>query len=294
MADKIEIFDSKQAFDDLSNLSKQLGLLESEILKISKTAQSMGVNLSNIKTPDGLQKAIDGMTAAQQKAITVNERAIIAERKLATEKEKRINKGLAVDAKQEAMLAKQQTTYAKLNAALNKLKLAYRDLQVKQELGQTLSMKEEIRLKSLTEKVTRLDGVLKKTDAGMGVHTRSVGNYGKAFDSLGFSVAQMTRESPAFLISMNTGFMALSNNIPIFVDEVNKLITANKTLALAQADGFRLNEKSVSVWKKVAGALFSWQSAISAGIVLLTVFGGRFIEFISNVGGVKSVPDVSS
>ena len=98
----------------------------------------------------------------------------------------------------------------------------------------------------------------------------------KSFDSLGFSVAQMTRESPAFLISMNTGFMALSNNIPIFVDEVNRLVVANKELALK-------GEKTKSVLGAVGKAFLSWQSLISIGILFLTIYGGKMVEFVKDL-----------
>ena len=86
------------------------------------------------------------------------------------------------------------------------------------------------------------------------------------------SLAQITREMPAFANSAQTGFMALSNNIPIFFDAISQVKNLNKEL---QAQG----KPTVSVLQQLAGALFSWQTLLSVGVTLLTVYGKDIVAW---------------
>ena len=178
--------------------------------------------------------------------------------------------------KEEAELKRTEGLYNRVQRGINSVKQRYRELAVRKELNGKLSQKEIIELGKLEAKLNKYQTALKKVDAGMGVYTRSVGSYGKAFDSLGFSVAQITRESPAFLNSLNTGFMAISNNLPILVDEINKLRVANIQL---DKDG----KPTVNILKRLGAAIFSWQSLISAAIVALTVLGPKIGEFFQDL-----------
>ena len=126
----------------------------------------------------------------------------------------------------------------------------------------------------LENELTALGNRLKSVDAMTGSHTRNVGNYASSWNGLGNSINQLTREAPAFANSVQTGFMALSNNIPILTDELGVLIAKNKQL---QADG----KPTESILKTVAGAFFSWQTAISLGVTILTVYGAKIWDSIT-------------
>ena len=126
----------------------------------------------------------------------------------------------------------------------------------------------------LENELTALGNRLKSVDAMTGSHTRNVGNYASSWNGLGNSINQLTREAPAFANSVQTGFMALSNNIPILTDELSILIAKNKQL---QADG----KPTESILKTLAGAFFSWQTAISLGVTILTVYGAKIWDSIT-------------
>ena len=96
------------------------------------------------------------------------------------------------------------------------------------------------------------------------------------FNGLNNSINQITRELPAFGLSANIGFLAISNNLPILVDEINKVRLAN--IALAKS-----GEQTTSVFKSLSAALFSWQTALSLGVTLLTIYGGKIVELIGNL-----------
>jgi hypothetical protein len=102
------------------------------------------------------------------------------------------------------------------------------------------------------------------------------------FNGLNNSINQITRELPAFGLSANIGFLAISNNLPILVDEINKVRLANKALAAS-------GEQTTSVFKSLGAALFSWQTALSLGVTLLTIYGGKIVELISNLFKGKEV-----
>lgn len=110
-----------------------------------------------------------------------------------------------------------------------------------------------------------------KLQEATGNYKLSVGHYQKTWDGLGISISQVVRELPAAAVSLNTFFLGISNNIPIVVDEINRLRRQNELLAAEGKD-------TVSVTKSIVKALFSWNTAL---VVLLTVFSMYGKEIIT-------------
>lgn len=96
------------------------------------------------------------------------------------------------------------------------------------------------------------------------------------FNGLQNSVNQLSRELPAFAINANIGFLAISNNLPILFDEIKRVTAANKELADS-------GKPTTSVFKQLSGALFSWGTALSLGVTLLTIYGGKIVEMITKM-----------
>lgn len=109
-----------------------------------------------------------------------------------------------------------------------------------------------------------------------GNHKLSVGNYAKAFDGLRFSVFQIVREIPAATVSMQTFFLAISNNLPILADEIARVNAKNKA---AIANG----GKSVSVIKQIGKAILSWNSLLVVSITLLITHGKQIVDWTKNI-----------
>ena len=105
-----------------------------------------------------------------------------------------------------------------------------------------------------------------------GTQVNAVKNAKVQFDSLGNSVNQISRELPAFAVSANVGFLAISNNLPIFFDALQKVKQENAALA---AQG----QKTTSVLTQLGGALFSVGSLLSIGVTLLTIYGGEIVKW---------------
>ena len=96
------------------------------------------------------------------------------------------------------------------------------------------------------------------------------------FNGLNNSINQLSRELPAFAINANIGFLAISNNLPILFDEIKRVTAANKELADS-------GKPTTSVFGQLTGALFSWQTALSLGVTLLTIYGGKIVEMITKM-----------
>jgi hypothetical protein len=110
-----------------------------------------------------------------------------------------------------------------------------------------------------------------KLQEATGNYGLSVGHYQKTWDGLGISISQVVRELPAAAVSLNTFFLGISNNIPMVVDEINRLRKKNELL---RAEG----KETVSVTKSIVKSLFSWNTAL---VVLLTVFSMYGKEIIT-------------
>jgi hypothetical protein len=123
----------------------------------------------------------------------------------------------------EKAIIKEKDAYAQMSAELNKLFRASASVAVEmyrlEEAGQK-NTPAYARLASefgvLQGRTVKLDKALKDIDKSLGRNQRNVGNY--QFDALGNSIQQILREAPSAAVSLNTFFLAISNNLPGFFD----------------------------------------------------------------------------
>lgn len=105
---------------------------------------------------------------------------------------------------------------------------------------------------------------------------RSVGNYASGWNGLSVQVQQVARELPSLAIGANTFFLAISNNLPMLADELQK---ARQEFKALKTEG----KAATPVWKQFASSLFSWQTALVAGITLLSVYGKEVIAWAGSL-----------
>lgn len=115
-----------------------------------------------------------------------------------------------------------------------------------------------------------------KLQEATGNYRLSVGHYQKTWDGLGISISQVARELPAAAVSLNTFFLGISNNIPMVVDEINRLRAQNKLL---QAEG----KATVSVTGSIVKALFGWNTVLVILLTVFSMFGQDIINWIANL-----------
>lgn len=128
----------------------------------------------------------------------------------------------------------------------------------------------------IAERISKMQAQVSAAEQRLGNFRSNVGNYQSAFNGLNVSVSQIVRELPSATMGANMFFLAISNNIPMLVDEINKLRAANK---LAMKEG----KQGVPILKQLGAAVFSWNSLTSVGITLLTVYGKDIVSWIGNL-----------
>lgn len=193
-----------------------------------------------------------------------NQTALLREKKRLLNKEGKDQ--AVVEIQNQQLLNASLGLYNKVQLKLNALTVKYNELAIKKQLGLKLSAAEEKSYNNLSAKIQKYDTILKGVDASVGKYSRNVGNYASGFDPLSNSINQLAREAPAFANSLQTGFMAISNNLPIFFDAVGNIIKQNKIL---KEEG----KPTQSVLKQIATSLFSFQTLLSIGVTLLTIYG---------------------
>ena len=175
---------------------------------------------------------------------------------------------------------------AKLRVQLaNSIEGSYNNMAAQYELNKIELKKLALANRELTEDEQKLvaetytlRNEMKKFQEMTGVHTLSVGEYGKVWDSFGYSIQQIVREMPAAAMGINNLFIAVSNNIPIFIDELMKLRKENAAFIAQNQPG-----KVISIGKRIASSLFSWQTALMGLITVLTMFGDEIIKWIGDL-----------
>ena len=173
--------------------------------------------------------------------------------------------------------------YDKLGQAMNMVKDVAKELGITMEESGADIQRQLNRYNKQIEAITKKrDALLAQTQGGaagsllpdMTPVSSGVAQTTRQFDQLGFSIQQVARELPAFTYSATTGFMAISNNLPMLADAIMNIRQQNEAL---RASG----QKTVPVWKQVAASLLSWQTAMMVGITLMTVYGAEITKAIA-------------
>ena len=114
---------------------------------------------------------------------------------------------------------------------------------------------------------------------------RNVGNYASGWNGLNVQVQQLARELPSLAVSMNTFFLAISNNLPMLIDEIK---LAQDRLKALKDEG----KQGTPVWKQLAKSLLGWQTALVVGITLLSSYGNELADWVKGLFKAKENIDV--
>lgn len=135
----------------------------------------------------------------------------------------------------------------------------------------------------LQKQIAEITEELNKAEQATGRFQRNVGNYASSWNGLGVSVQQVARELPSLAVSANTFFLAISNNLPMLADELKKASAEYKAFQAAVKAGQTDVAKVAPVWKQLASAVFSWQTALVVAITALSVYGKEITSFVKNL-----------
>ena len=262
---------AKQEADELAKSNKIIVQKEKEFAIFEKQFNKYEADLA--------KKAIAEEKASQKAIISANKQAE-AEAKQNLVRRQAFDTFEKNSNKEAALNAKNETSYQRIQNSVALLTKTYQDLAIRKQLGSNLTATEEKQLMSLTSRINTYQAALLKTDSQIGKNQRNVGNYASSYNGLGNSINQITRELPAFTFSAQTGFLALSNNIPILTDEIGRLQTANKEL-ISQGKPVK------SVFSQIVGSVLSLQTAMGVAILLFTLYGKEIGNFFKGTTKAK-------
>lgn len=127
-------------------------------------------------------------------------------------------------------------------------------------------------------------GELALAEMAYGNYSKQVGHYSMATKMLGINVGQVMKEMPNFAISMRTGIMSLTNNLPMLAE-------ALKQVRLEQI-AMKAEGKAVpSMFSLISKSIFGLTGIMSIGMVLLQLYGADIIKWIGTLFKGKDAVD---
>ena len=175
-----------------------------------------------------------------------------------------------------------RNTVRLLEAELERLRLAGETAAP--NLDQSANIAQIHALEKQLEELRGKLKLLQEESESVQVTPADVPNAQRQFNGLHNSIQQMAREMPSLAMGPQMFFLAISNNLPIFTDE---LARARKEYDELQKSG----KKGTPVWKQVLSSLFSWQTAMTTGIMLLVMYGDEIWDWTKNLFSAKKGVD---
>lgn len=268
-----QLMHKKQALADLDSQMKlqvqQLSAVEKAEKKLAFLMSDEGKRLIELK------RQISDIVTGRNRDKQATDELVLAQKRLA-EAQKSTN----VQVQQLNAQTREANRVAKLTAQLNLSEEgSYNRLAAQYELNKiklnamSKAERENINVGGQLEQQTReIYQEMIRLQEATGNHRLSVGHYTKAWNGLSVATTQVIRELPAAAVGLNTFFLGISNNIPILVDEINKVREANK---IAIAEG----KPTTSVMKQITAAIFNWQTALVVLLTYLSMHGKELVEW---------------
>lgn len=265
---------SSLSADALANASRRLALAQSEeaerIAEINAQADIANYKIkARIQLETDLEKAEERLRLAQSgeaAELAATNQDIAEQNRLNQTRAALMRANIPIEVEARNQVDFTKLSYDQLNAIYeaNALELKKLSLSQKAQRDELVAYQQQIAALMTTMEV----GI----SAGRGGMQR----LGKNFDGLSYSISQLLREAPAAAVSMNTFFLAISNNVPMVVDQIKRVITANKQLRAAGIE-------TVSVIKQIGKSLVSFNAIMMAMVTLFTFFGEDILKWVKNL-----------
>lgn len=194
------------------------------------------------------------------------------------------NKRVALNAEIEKTAERRKYEITLANSAAGSYEALSAEFNLNRLRLQEMGSAERVNSVETEKLITRqeeLQRILRSMQNSYAGYTDVMHKFGSSWNGLTFSISQVIREIPAAAVSMNTFFLAISNNIPMVLDEVQRLRAENKRLA---AEG----KQTTSVLKAVGKSIFSLNSLLVIAVTLLTFFGEDLIKAMKNLKGTNN------
>lgn len=282
----------QQLLNDIINLKNQIKALDDTMkphIQTLSEVEKAEQRLAYLQSDEGkrlteLKRKISELTSSRRQQQATIDPIAQAQQKLAyaQSEENQQLKLYSTQIKEANRVAQLQATIAaSAEGSYNRLSAQYELNKIK--LNQMSAAEREAADggKKLETETNALYQQMIKLQEATGNYRLSVGHYQRTWDSLGISISQVVRELPAAAVSLNTFFLGISNNIPMVVDEINRLRAQNKLL---QAEG----KATVNVTGSIVKALFSWNTVLVILLTVFSMFGKQIITWVGNLFKAKN------
>ena len=252
-----------KAYEELKDeIGDVLGTRGQNIKRLIEEQNAIRLLNAEIKKITKSQGESSSLSSAQQRRLEQLNNSLLTHKTALAE----VRQSLSANAKLDNAAA---TSMDALSQSLGRMRAAYRAL--------TESERTSLFGKELLVSIQQADAKIKELDATIGNHQRNVGNYANGWNGLSMSIQQIGRELPSLASGWRTFFLAISNNLPILADEIKR--------ARIQFEALRKSGQAATpVWKQVVSSIVSWQTALTVGITLLTLYGDKLVKWISGLG----------
>lgn len=260
-AETASIQSQAKAYQDLkAEINGILGTREANVKRMVDEMNAIRLINVEIKKITKSQGESSSLSSAQQKRLEQLNNSLLTHKTALSEVRQALNNNAKLD-------NAAKTSMNELSQSLSRMRITYRELteeERKSPFG-----------KELLASIQQADVQIKQLDATLGNHQREVGHYKQKWDGLGMSIQQIGRELPSLAYGPKVFFSAISNNLPILSDELKRAKDEYKAL---KAEG----KDATPVWKQVTSSLFSWNTALTIGITLLTLYGDKIVDWVSS------------
>jgi hypothetical protein len=265
---------SSLSTDALANASRRLALAQSaeaeHVAEINAQADVANFKIkARIQLATDLEKAEERLRIAQSEeavALAATNQNIAEQNQLNQTRAALIRAYIPIESEVRNQVDFTKLSYDQLNAIYEANALELRKLSLSQK-----TQRDE-----LVAYQQQIAALMTTMEAGISAGRGGMQRLGKNFDGLSYSISQLLREAPAAAVSMNTFFLAISNNVPMVVDQIKSVITANKQLKAAGVE-------TVSVIKQIGKSLVSFNAIMMAVVTLFTFFGEDILKWVKNL-----------
>lgn len=277
----------QQLLNDILNLKNQIKALDDQMkphIQTLSEVEKAEQRLAYLQSDEGkrlteLKRKISELTSSRRQQQATIDPIAQAQQKLAyaQSEENQQLKLYSTQIKEANRVAQLQATIAaSAEGSYNRLSAQYELNKIK--LNQMSAAQREAvdTGKKLEAETNEIYQQMIKLQEATGNYRLSVGHYQRTWDGLGISISQVVRELPAAAVSLNTFFLGISNNIPMVVDEINRLRKQNELLAAEGKD-------TVNVTKSIVKALFSWNTVLVILLTVFSMFSQDIINWIANL-----------
>lgn len=282
----------QQLLNDIINLKNQIKALDDTMkphIQTLSEVEKAEQRLAYLQSDEGkrlteLKRKISELTSSRRQQQATIDPIAQAQQKLAyaQSEENQQLKLYSTQIKEANRVAQLQATIAaSAEGSYNRLSAQYELNKIKLNQMSAAEREAADSGKKLEAETNAIYQQMIKLQEATGNYRLSVGHYQKTWDGLGISISQVVRELPAAAVSLNTFFLGISNNIPMVVDEINRLRAQNKLL---QAEG----KATVSVTGSIVKALFSWNTVLVILLTVFSMFGKQIITWVGNLFKAKN------